>query len=352
MTKIEWTDATWNPITGCTKVSDGCKHCYAERVWKRLAGNPHCEYFKRPFTDVQCHPVRLGQPLRWKKPRMIFVNSMSDLFHESIPFEYIASVFAIMGVTTRHTYQVLTKRPERMLEFFEWIDDCGGIFPGDEIWEYWPEHVKWKGYDNCGPGYPFENVWLGVSVEDQKTANERIPLLLQTPAAVRWLSIEPMLGAIDLRIPLNLMWLVTTPFSARTGYVGKSTSGWRPSYRIDDPDETPIPPDINWVVVGGESGPKARPMHPDWVRSVRDQCQAAGVPFFFKQHGEWIASAFCADDQADVKCQEAYIRRDGYVHNGDNGVDFFGSDEQVLRLGKKKAGRTLDGRTWEEYPDA
>jgi len=263
---IEWTDATWNPVTGCSKVSQGCKNCYAEREWARIAApRDRCKpnrYTGRAFTDVACHPDLLDRPLRWRKPRRIFVNSMSDLFHESVPFEFIASVFAIMGVTTRHIYQILTKRPERMLEFFKWVHEEAGAheFCADErIFDHFPKDIPWEGinstghgYDNCGPLYPYENVWIGVSVEDQATADERIPLLLQTPAAVRWVSAEPLLGPID--------------FVNHFG-IGNNR------------------PVIDWCVVGGESGPQARPMNVQWVRDIILQCHAADVPVFVKQLG-------------------------------------------------------------------
>lgn len=247
-TKISWTDASWNPVSGCAKVSAGCKHCYAEREWGRLQ---HLEnYAGRAFTDVRCHPERLDQPLRWKRPRKIFVNSMSDLFHEAVPDEFIDRVFAVMALARQHTFQVLTKRPERMLAYMtrlgksaKLLDDAARTM--GYTFEFNGQYlVKW----------PLPNVWLGVSIEDQPTADERVPLLLQTPAAVRWISAEPLLGPVDLS-----RWL-----AANDGG-----------------------PHIDWVVDGGESGPKARPMHLAWARSHRDQCAEAGVPYFFKQTGLW-----------------------------------------------------------------
>jgi len=332
-TKIEWTDATWNPVTGCTKVSQGCKHCYAERQWPRLTSIPGTLYSGRSFTDVECHAHRLDQPLRWKKPRRIFVNSMSDLFHESVPFEFIASVFAVMSVTTRHQYQVLTKRPDRMLEFFKWVlmeKDNGCWYPikandfgaGDRIFDHWPEHINWVncGYDNCGPLFPFENVWLGVSVEDQETADERIPLLLQTPAAIRWLSIEPLLGPVDLTMALE-------------------------QFHTHDPLLNRNPSPVQWVVVGGESGPKARPMHPDWVRSLRKQCQTANVPFFFKQWGEWRP----VDGLGEAQFSGAPTT---VFKSSATGPSTFKemANRTVVRVGKKAAGRELDGKIYSEYP--
>lgn len=248
--KIEWTDATWNPIRGCSEVSEGCRNCYAMRQAHRFdkPGGPY-EGLTRVSggeikwtNEVRLVPELLDQPLHWRKPKRIFVNSMSDLFHEKVPDHFIMQVFVTMQKAPQHIYQILTKRPKRMRE--------------------WVRH-----FTDREPA----NVWLGVSCEDQKTANERIPLLLQTPAAIRWISAEPLLGAIDMN-------------GIRNAECGAA---------------------LDWVVAGGESGPSARPMHPDWARSLRDQCLAAGVPFFFKQWGG---------------------------------------------IRKHDAGRLLDGRAWNEYP--
>jgi len=239
-TKIEWANKVWNPVTGCTKVSAGCKNCYAETYAKRF-------WKKRKFTDVQCHNNKLDQPLHWKKPARIFVNSMSDLFHPDVPFEFIWEIYHIMmSKAPWHTYIVLTKRPERAKEFFDW-------------WFSFPPH-KPSGIIPIGE---YKNIWLGVSVEDQKTADERIPLLLQTPAAVRFISAEPLLGKIELTDMQNRNYL-----HRATGRFNREK--------------------LNWVICGGESGKNARPMHPGWVRSLRDECKSANVPFFFKQWGEWL----------------------------------------------------------------
>lgn len=239
-TKIEWADRVWNPTTGCTKVSQGCKHCYAERIAGRFWG-------ERKFADVQLHPERLDMPLHWSKPSRVFVNSMSDLFHPDIDEKFIAKVFGIMWLATKHTFMVLTKRPDRMVELLnnEDFQMHTGWFASQAIRELGLQKPKDL------PAWPNSNIWLGVSVEDQAAADERIPLLLQTPAAVRFISAEPLLG------PVNL-WK------------------WLP----DSPVEV-----LNWVITGGESGTNARPMHPDWARSLRDQCVTAGGPFFFKQWG-------------------------------------------------------------------
>jgi protein gp37 len=230
--KITWTDATWNPVRGCTKVSAGCVNCYAERFakrWRGIKGHP----FEQGF-DVRLVPEALELPLRWRKPRRVFVNSMSDLFHEKVPDEFIHRVFAKMALAERHTFQILTKRPERMRRFFE-----GWMRP------------------------PLPNVWIGVTAEDQRAADERIPLLLRTPAAVRFVSVEPMLSAVDL--------------SAFFGgpYIGIPGDVVHNAYNFG----------LSWIIIGGESGPKARPFRIEWARALLAQCRAAGVPAFFKQTG-------------------------------------------------------------------
>lgn len=245
-TGIQWTDATWNPVSGCSKVSLGCKNCYAERDWARLSKNPKSPYFGRAFTDVKCHPERLDQPLRWRAPRRIFVNSMSDLFHEDVPSLFISHVFAIMALTKEHTFQILTKRPARMREYLLEIQN------DDKDLQRWGRCAPEK--HPCSAGYiedrdwPLANVWLGVSVENQAAADERIPILLDTPAAVRFLSVEPLLEHVDLGI------------TRRT-------------------------PKLDWVIIGGESGPNARPCNVDWIRSILNYCRAAKVPAFVKQLG-------------------------------------------------------------------
>lgn len=225
MTKIEWTNQTWNPVTGCSKISPGCKNCYAERFAKRLQNMGLAKYLNG--FDVTIHPETLNEPYTWKKPRMVFVNSMSDLFHEDVPIDFIAKVFRAMYDNPRHTFQVLTKRPDYMLEFM---------------------------VTHFASEWPPKNVWLGVSVENQEQANNRIPKLLKVPAGVRFLSCEPLLEKIDISVFLY------------SGFI------------------SPVHNDVvNWVIVGGESGPGARPMRTDWARSIRDQCSSAGIPFFMKQ---------------------------------------------------------------------
>lgn len=295
--KIEWTNKTWNPITGCTKISPGCTNCYAERMARRLAGRHGYPPAPHHF-DVTLHPDKLELPLRWKKPRMIFVCSMSDLFHENVPDTFIRDVFNRMCRASWHTFQVLTKRPKRMLSF---VLSISARIHGSDIF------------------LPLSNVWLGVSVENQASADERIPILLQTPSAVRFVSCEPLLEAIDLAPCLGFVPTKLWPTLTRD-----EAKQW-----IDERNW------LDWVIVGGESGPGARPMNPTWARNIRDQCQAADVPFFFKQWGAWYPNDASHPGFAEMKTDARHIIVD---------------DMAFARVGKKRAGRLLGGRTWNEMP--
>lgn len=266
-TGIEWTDTTWNPVTGCTKVTPGCDHCYAEKITERFHGTG-------AFTEVTLHPDRLDAPLRWRTPRRVFVNSMSDLFHNQVPVEFLTRVFAVMAATPQHTYQILTKRHARMRSLLS----GGPIGPAS-----FSDHIEeaMLGFTHAQPPrWPLPNVWLGVSVEDQQRADLRIPTLAQTPAAVRFLSCEPLLGPVDLgawlgtlhHCPGELMAPGSVPARAHT--VQCCTS-----------------PTLDWVIIGGESGPGARAMHLDWAQTLVDQCRAAGVAVFVKQLGTAWARA-------------------------------------------------------------
>lgn len=305
-TKIEWADATWGPVTGCTKVSAGCDNCYAETFAERWRGTPG-HYFENGF-DVQLRRDKLYLPMRWKKPRRIFVNSMSDLFHDAVPDDYIAQVFTVMALARQHTFQVLTKRHARMRSLlnkpeFIWPNVWGPIAPDlpDLPYRTWP----------------LPNVWLGVSAENQQWADIRIPALLDTPAAVRFVSAEPLLGPIDLHID---------PIEASSPFWGSQ---------------------LDWVITGGESGPGARPAHPDWFRAIRDQCQAAGVAFLFKQWGEWQPSSPRQEMVANGR-RYRYARR--WIHPDGSTADYFEPSTPMDRVGKHRAGRELDGRTWDGYP--
>ena len=247
--KIEWTEATWNPVSGCSKVSAGCKNCYAERLFPRV-------YQGRAFTDVKMHENRLEQPLRWKKPRRIFVNSMSDLFHEDVPDSFIDKVFAVMALSPQHTFQILTKRPERMRKYFN-----GPFYPMSrvhaQLFASWPG----KNPNDATPAWPLPNVWLGVSVEDQATADERIPLLLQTPAAIRFVSYEPALGPVDFsRIMASRMpWHPPGPPEClHLDSLKGTVSTIQRAKAVHTEQCSPL----DWIIVGGESGPGARPSHP------------------------------------------------------------------------------------------
>jgi len=247
-TAIEWTDATWNPVTGCSKVSEGCRNCYAAALAPRLAAMGQDGYTDLPWTkknatkNVKMHTEKLDTPLRWTKPRRIFVNSMSDLFHELVPFEFVDRVFAVMALAPRHTFQVLTKRPERMAEYFERLDAralhieaaMGEIRTGIPPAKLGTIHP---------PTLPLPNVWLGTSVEDDRV-RQRIDYLRRVPAIVRFLSCEPLIGPLHLDLE-----------------------------------------DIHWVIVGGESGRGHRPIEAQWVRDICTQAEEAGAAFFFKQWG-------------------------------------------------------------------
>ena len=247
---IEWTEATWNPVTGCDRVSPGCDNCYAQTLAKRLKamGNPRYQNDGQQKTSgpgfgLTLHEDQVALPLKWRSARVVFVNSMSDLFHPRVPDDFVAKVWATMAATQHHTYQILTKRHQRLPKLVQRLTERFGVLP---------------------------NVWLGVSVENQEWADRRIPHLLDTPAAVRFLSCEPLLGAVSI-------------------------SNWLEGE----------PSEIQWVIVGGESGPTHRPFSLDWARALRDECAAARVPYFFKQVGGRTPKA---------------------------------------------GGRDLDGRTWDEMP--
>lgn len=280
-TTISWSEKTWNPVVGCGKVSEGCRNCYAMRVAdgleRRFRQEKYAGTTKRTprgpqWTGlVRTVPEVLELPLRWRRPSRIFVNSMSDLFHEAVPLEFVAAVFGVMAASQRHTFQVLTKRPERMLEFFRWVERAvPGVSPTSLALGMAEPHTAGR----TGPAYvtsavpwPLPNVWLGVSVEDQKAADRRVPLLLQAPAVVRWLSMEPLLEAVNLE---------------------RALGPGAPGHRVD------------WVVVGGESGPQAREFRLEWAVGVVRQCQAAGVPVFVKQLGsQWARQAKARDPKGE-----------------------------------------------------
>ncbi|GII03104.1 DUF5131 family protein [Planobispora takensis] len=321
---IEWTNATWNPVTGCTKVSRGCDHCYAETFAERWRGTPG-HHFTNGF-DVQLRPERLDQPLSWRKPRRIFVNSMSDLFHDAVPDDFILKVFERMWWAPQHTFQVLTKRHGRMRSLLPRLEERLRQVETDLTLVDCPTPLIW----------PLPNVWLGVSVEDQKHAELRIPALLETPAAVRFVSAEPLLGPIDLTRAVRTM-------GSQRGH------GLTASF-IHAGDCCRHFHGIDWVIVGGESGARARPMHPDWARSLRDQCAAAEVPFFFKQHGAWAPWEQGSPTPAAVRSTLALVSPDGRTHSPRIGAPAPAGSVLMARYGKGRSGRVLDGHTWEQFP--
>ncbi|MET7944408.1 phage Gp37/Gp68 family protein [Streptomyces sp. NPDC005302] len=468
-TKIEWTDETWNVATGCEKVSPGCDGCYAETLAERFRGTAG-HYFESGF-DLTLRPDRLALPLSWKKPRRVFVNSMSDLFHAGIPDEYIARAFAVMALTPQHTYQILTKRHSRMRSLLTGLCDCGqGCVPATHFRSAMAWAVSKANVDRI-PGvpddaeqrvyretpWPLPNVGLGVSVENQKWADIRIPALAATPAAFRFLSCEPLLGPLDLTrwlppispVPpaeapatwAEWTWPDWVPTAVRGGIEGfwgedqgRSPRLWMaamhennaPAFGAeiemgDDPHRRRVTGRfvycwgnigrlalandparefaytsfgrrrdqrrgraIDWVIAGGESGHKARAVHPDWVRTVRDQTTAAGAAFFFKQWGEWAPAPFIVrvcdpdvgwkgtDEELATAKADSEARGATHAHTG----GWFEEDDErhywlheighkpwslercalppgtaaIRRWGKKAAGRELDGRTWDEMP--
>ena len=307
--KIEWTDASWNPIvavdrkTGkvgwhCEKVSEGCRNCYAAAINHRnLPGRGTGLPYTRSSRDkvrIEIHEKTLLAPLKWRKPRMVFVCSMSDLFAEFVSDEQIQAVFGLMSSCGQHTFQVLTKRPERMAEWFEsnTLSECQAEFVVRTEGREW--RTQCRGLDRLrdtsaingsgGNSWPLPNVWLGCSVEGQEQADKRIPHLLRCPAAVRFLSCEPLLGPIDLFA--NDEHHELEEGFPEGGFLHTSDCPGFCDYACGGQEYEGK--SIDWVIVGGESGHNARPMHPDWARSIRDKCQTAEVPFFFKKCGEWL----------------------------------------------------------------
>lgn len=350
--KIQWLNPenmkgeTWNPVIGCSKKSDGCKNCYAEIMARRLAYMEQKNYQK----VLKCENVAGGgefedpdqwefdgwngntvfaeeaiyKTLKWKKPRMIFVCSMGDLFHDTVKEEWIDKVMTIIAASPKHIFLVLTKRPDRMAEYFSagkdvlserWSNQCYELGISDDSED--PDSGACYISNRCNghtkketTGWPLTNLWLGTSTENQEQSDKRIPYLLKCPAIVKYVSIEPMLGAIDL--------------------VSKE------SLRFSN---KPFLKYLDWVIVGGESGHKARPMHPDWVRSIRDQCKKAKTPFFFKQWGELLPGC----QVNNVKQVGRNSKQFQSPHNPDKMNTYY-------KVGKHKSGNLIDGENLLEYP--
>lgn len=342
-TGIQWTDETWNPVSGCDRVSAGCDRCYALTMANRLKGMGVRGYQEDgdprtsgPGFAVQLHPWVLAQPLRWRRPRRIFVDSMGDLFHDDVPDDYISQVFAVMALASQHTFQLLTKRHARMRSLLS-----NGPFQQTVLHHLMELRKPLRPSPSPGVlyvdrgnllqvGWPLPNVHLGVSVENQQWADIRIPALLETPAAVRWISAEPLLGPLMLSQP----WV---------DYL----NGWRTEADHDPHCDgacrlCPIPVQVqttrlNWVVTGGESGVGARPAHPDWFQSIRAQCESAGVAYLHKQNGAWRPAA-------SGEAYTTHLRYDGST------TDDRSDGLPMVRVGKHDAGRDLDGITYDDYP--
>lgn len=337
--------ATWNPVSGCTKLTAECKHCYVERDWHRLTHLP--AYKGREFTDVACHEDRLDQPLRWQRPRRIFPCSTADLFHDDVPDEFLDRVFGVIALCPQHTFLVLTKRAGRMQCYLSAPGRREAIAKAAE--EFSVKHpLDWVRVDGDEsperggdpnenaerwlPRWPLPNVHVGVTAGTQGSANERLPLLMKTPAAKHWVSMEPLLEPVDL-------------LASPAGDILCRSEGcleMTPDTRLD------------WVVCGGESGSRkqARPMHPQWARDLRDQCRANGVPFFFKQQGVWILGRDATNDQLNnPKVWGCWVNvHDGKTHDGNTHEDFRDGDVNMLYVGRNAAGEMLDGAEHKEMP--
>jgi protein gp37 len=333
-TKIEWSDATANVINGCSLESPGCTNCYAMKQAHRF---PVRQGLTKKGGMVWTGEVRFHEPallkvLSWRRPRMIFWNAHGDMFHPDVPEEWIARCFDVMARTPQHIHQVLTKRSARMRE----------VLSGPKNHRLWHPKLWHRSV--------LPNVWLGVSVEDQQRADERVPDLLATPAAVRWLSCEPLLGPVDL----------TTVRMQTSHHLGFDALEGKRIHK-EDGDQRTAGTRLDWIVAGGESGPGSRPCHPDWARSLRDQCAAADIPYFWKQWGEWLPfDQVRSNEQRDAVSRttiEASKKGNGkqtVFGAWSNGHKFYGTPGirpvQINAVGKKLAGRLLDGKLHEGMP--
>lgn len=350
-TGISWTDSTWNCLRGCTRVSEGCRHCYAESIAYRFKG------MGQPYEGLAVlkngHASWTGKvnwigghwedPLRWARPRKIFVNSMSDLFHENVPNLWIDNMIAVMqhAQSRGHIFQILTKRPERMLAYFSDPELYSRLIDKvNAVRALWPK-LPVIPFSNPAK-FPLKNVWLGVSAENQKAADERIPLLVQTPAAVRFLSAEPLLGPIDLGYPTSLY--PTGPPRCCSG-TRESECGC-----MGLPTDPPLIYGLDQVIVGGESGHDARPMLSQWAGNLKDQCKRWNVAFFFKQNGMYVDAGHEAFGRLPSG-KLRYLRSDGTEWpTGQVPTDEDADVNTVKFIGRKRAGETLYGNIYQEFP--
>lgn len=414
-----WWTKSWNPVIGCTKCSPACDNCYAEalhtqRHKAKLAGAPMPLCYAEPFDRVRFLPERLLQPLGWRKPQRIFVGNMGDLFHEDVPFEALDRIFAAMALSPQHTFMLLTKRLKRIAEYLATPGRVRAICSSavDVARDASPDphkgYKRWARFgDACGEAsltawtykggcaemmflrqgggehpswvnWPLPNVWLGTTIWDQASADRAVPILLDTPAAKRFVSYEPALEPVEISpyLPGSYECALTCGHregaSSRPevrcegcGFQGPDTyevwgdgdtevcpecgDCWAPepvcpecgTYMVQEHPDTQY---LDWVICGGETGPGARPMHPDWPRSLRDQCTSAGVPFFFKQWGEYGERE--VPGTHSVYC---HARRN-FIENEPIGHEWNPDGKFMIKCGKAAAGRVLDGRTWEEVP--
>lgn len=306
ITSIEWTKwpgtigETWNPTTGCSKVDRGCKYCYAEIMHRRLQAMGQAKYSQDFLKGAVVHQDTLDIPLKWKSPRTVFVDSMSDLFHLHVPLEFIMQVFTVIKQTPQHTYLVLTKRPERAVEFWRCM---------------WNINPNWK---------PPKNLVMGTSANDQESADKRVPYLLDLIGCKKFLSYEPATAAINLRA---IKYSDQVVLDVLTGEVRKGEAKWKSEDRV-----------LHWVIAGGESGPKADPSNPDWFRIVRDACQASSVPFFFKQWGLWHPESLVTREPGKKYNVRRWPTDDNYTR------------EPMIKMNDKSFS-LLDGQSWHQFPN-
>jgi len=302
-TNIGWTAFVWNPTTGCDEIGAGCKFCYAKTLHNQRHGAykqgklPNLPQYSKPFNEIQLHEDRLLSPLHLKKPSKIFVDSMGDLFHKDVPFNFIYNVFDTIEQCPQHTFQVLTKRPQRALK----------LMVDYHLWDI----------------FSLKNLWLGVSVSTQKEYDELFPLLIQTPAAVHFVSFEPLLEEIKIL----------------------DVSGWKEPHKYWGENLK-----LDWVICGGETGKNARPMHPDWARSLRDQCKAANIPFFFKQWGKWTPTTEWAKRNSIEPEQVRYMMPTGEIYQTGTG-QCNTMEGTLIHDAGRRSGDLLDGVEYNQFPE-